>query len=302
MGLKARSTLCTSSLRLVSFHVSKILSPLPPLQSLTRSDLVSSGTIGLLRAIDKYDADIAEATGASFATHAGWWIKASVKRAIMDGDDLVRVPVYVQEVVGKLGKLGGWDDVNGLGKRRGLSITHVTHALEFARRRTPGGAPLSLDDAVNPLRMGEAVVAEEGGEGSQTTAYDARMKNEETQKFLSRFLSRQESAAISLRYGLEVKPTRRKKWRDYEGEVEEALFGTASSAVEGVASPSIVSSSRRNLSTATNKALTFREVGKSLGVSAEYGRRLCNNAIEKLKLAVKRGEISRGEVSFLVAA
>jgi len=101
-------------------------------------------------------------------------------------------------------------------------------------------------------------------------------------------LTSTETKAITLRYGLTKEEPKRAKWRDYEAEVEESIF-CASSAM---ATPAAAGGKK-------GEALSFKEVGLTLGVSAEYGRRLCNKAIEKLKTAVKRGDINRAELAWM---
>ena len=70
------------------------------------------------------------------------------------------------------------------------------------------------------------------------------------------FLDPTEYAAVSLRYGL----------RDYESELESELL-SASPSTEGK----------------RGEALSFKEVGKAMEVSAEYARRVTSRALEKLR-------------------
>jgi RNA polymerase sigma factor (sigma-70 family) len=56
-------------------------------------DLFQEGSIGFLRAIERFDTN----SGNRLSTYATWWIRQAVQRAIYQQDDLVRLPVHVYE-------------------------------------------------------------------------------------------------------------------------------------------------------------------------------------------------------------
>jgi RNA polymerase primary sigma factor len=60
-------------------------------------DLIEEGNLGLMKAVDKFN----HKKGFRFSTYAAWWIKQGITRSISDQGRMIRVPVYMNELIAK---------------------------------------------------------------------------------------------------------------------------------------------------------------------------------------------------------
>lgn len=149
-GLAAKRRLVASNVRLVIANARGFRG-----QGLDFPDLVQAGTLGLIRAAEKFDWKL----GFKFSTYATWWIRQSMARQLADTGRLVRLPVHVVERVNRLRRetrrleqqLGREPTVGELADTLGWEPAEIAFLHDVAQD------PLSLDA---PLASADAVVAD----------------------------------------------------------------------------------------------------------------------------------------------
>jgi len=86
----ARDQLVRSNLRLVVNIAKKYGN-----RGMSLGDLIEEGNLGLLRAVDYFDPH----RGTRFSTYAAWWIKQSIKRALLENIQPVHIPTYMVTLI-----------------------------------------------------------------------------------------------------------------------------------------------------------------------------------------------------------
>ncbi len=89
---QARKQMIRSNLRLVINIAKRYMYLGIPLL-----DLIEEGNLGLMKAVDKYDHN----KGFRFSTYAAWWIKQGITRSISEQGKMIRVPVYMNDLITK---------------------------------------------------------------------------------------------------------------------------------------------------------------------------------------------------------
>jgi len=154
----ARDQMIRSNLRLVVTIAQDYLNIGLPL-----SDLVSEGTMGLTKAVERFD----PTKGAKLSTYAAWWIKQSIKLALSNQVKTVRLPIHLLQKIAKVRRvsldmahdLGREPTDNELADAIGMQPTRVSELRNgFAR-------PMSLDAVIGDddrsVELGETIADED---------------------------------------------------------------------------------------------------------------------------------------------
>jgi RNA polymerase primary sigma factor len=88
----AREQMIAANLRLVIKIAKDYSNP-----GMTLSDMVAEGNLGLLRAVEEFNPD----AGVRFSTYAAWWIKQSIKRALINAGQPIHIPAYLSKLIRK---------------------------------------------------------------------------------------------------------------------------------------------------------------------------------------------------------
>ncbi len=233
-GNEARELMIRSNLRLV-VSIAKAYSK----RGMPLSDLIEEGNLGLLRAVEGFDPDM----GSRFSTYSSWWIKQSIKRALINTVQPVHIPAYMVEMIGR------WKQVHRkleeeLG--RTPSIQEVAKKMELPEKKVriiklavrAFSAPTQTESPDGSMSLSD-ILPDDRSQSPEEAVF-SQAEAEMIEKLLDA-LDERESTILRLRYGLtDEEPLTLKQIGDRIGLTRERvrqLEGEALRKLERILSP-----------------------------------------------------------------